>query len=97
MKVSTCRFQVYYNFNPKDKTVIFIGGEGNYVSFDTNDVTGRGWIGYGFVGGECFLTERLSFNVDIGPAFISLEEDVFHLSVDGVEWIFNLGVNFYLK
>jgi len=87
----------YHNFNPNDRTVIFMGVEGNHVSFDTNDISGNGWIGYGFVGGEYFISQKFTFNLDIGPAFISLEEDECGLSIDGVEWVFNLGVNFYLK
>jgi hypothetical protein len=98
--------RLYYNFNPKhriDRIVIFTGLEGDYVSFnvDTGNkeekMSGNGYIGYTFLGGEYFITKRFTLNLDIGPAFISLEEDEFNLSVDGIEYVFNLGINFYFK
>lgn len=89
--------RLYYNFNPEDRAVIFIGGEGDYVTFDTDDVSGNGYVGYAFVGGEYFISKKFTFNLDIGPAFIGLKEDEFDLDVSGLEWIFNLGINYYFK
>ncbi len=89
--------RLYYNFNPNDMIVISIGGERDYVSFDTDGTSGKGYIGYGFISGEYFIFQEFTLNLDVGPAFISLNEDKFKLSVDGIEWIFNLGINFYFK
>jgi len=89
--------RLYYNFNPRNRTVIFIGGEGDYVSFDVDDVKGLGVVGYGFVGGEYFITRKFTFNLDIGPAYIFLKEGEFDFDVHGFEWVFNLGINYYFK
>jgi hypothetical protein len=59
-------------------------------------VSGKGDVIYPFLGGECFIIKRFALTLDIGPAFIYLEEDEFNLSVKGVEYLFNLGINFYL-
>jgi hypothetical protein len=95
--ISVYGARFYYNFNPKDRSVIFIGGEGDFVSFDKEDISGTGYVVYAFVGGEYFITKRFTFNLDIGPAFIGLEEDELNLSVEGIEYVFNLGINFYFK
>jgi hypothetical protein len=87
----------YHNFSSGDKIVLFLGGEGGYIKFSKDDVSGEGWLGYGFVGGEYFINKRLAVTLDIGAAFINLEEEEFNLSVEGVEYIFNIGINFYLN
>lgn len=89
--------RLYYNFNPEGRTVIFVGGEGDYVSFDVDDVEGIGLVGYGFVGGEYFITRRFTFNLDIGPAYIFLKENQLDFDEHGLEWVFNLGINYYFK
>jgi hypothetical protein len=88
----------YFNFSSGDKIVLFLGGEGGYIQFGKDDVSGEGWLGYGFVGGEYFIiNKRVAVTLDIGAAFINLEEEEFNLGVEGVEYIFNIGVNFYLN
>lgn len=87
--------RLYYNFNPENQMVIFTGLEGDYIRFDRDGVSGNGYAAYLLVGGEYFIAKNFTFGLDIGPAFIKLEED--ELSVDGVEYIFNLGVNLYFK
>jgi hypothetical protein len=93
--------RLYYNFNPKDRAVIFTGLEGDYVNFDVEiedeeeGMRGKGYVGYLFVGGEYFITDNFTFNLDIGPAYIDLTEDEFDLNVSGIEWLYNLGISFY--
>jgi len=87
----------YYNWNPERRTVIYCGVEMDYVTFDTEGISGSGYVGYAFVGGEHFITKRLTFTLDIGPAFIVLKENKFKLNVQGIEYVFNLGINFYFK
>jgi len=89
--------RIYYNFNPEYRTVIFVGGEGDYVSFDVDDVEGIGFVAYGFIGGEYFITRRFTFNLDIGPAYIFVRENQFDFNEKGLEWVFNLGINYYFK
>jgi hypothetical protein len=94
--------RLYYNFNPYDRAVIFTGLEGDYVNFDVDiedeeeGMKGKGYVGYLFVGGEYFINDNFTFNLDIGPAYIDLTEGEFDLNVSGIEWLYNLGINFYL-
>ena len=89
--------RLYYNFNPEYRTVILAGGEGDYVSFNVHDVEGSGFVAYGFVGGEYFITRKFTFNLDIGPAYIFVRENQFDFNEKGLEWVFNLGINYYFK
>jgi len=89
--------RLYYNFNPEYRAVIFVGGEGDYVSFNVDDMEGFGFVAYGFLGGEYFITKRLTFNLDIGQAYIFLKENESALDEEGLEWVFNLGINYYFK
>lgn len=83
----------YYNFNPQSTSVLFLGWEGDAVTFDKEDIAGTGFVLMAFVGIEHFIAKNLTFNFDIGPAYISLESE--GTSVGGIEWVYNLGVNFY--
>lgn len=94
--------RLYYNFNPYDRAVIFTGLEGDYVSFDVEieneeeGMSGNGYVGYLFVGGEYFINDNFTLNLDIGPAYMDFTESEFDLNVSGIEWLYNLGINFYL-
>ena len=44
--------RVYYNLNPEKRAVIYYGLEMDYVSFDTEDIAGNGYLVLIFVGGE---------------------------------------------
>lgn len=89
--------RLYYNLNPNQKAVFFLGGEGDYVSFDTDDLSGNGYVGYIFTGGEYFISKKFTFTLDIGPALVGLKEDELASNVEGVEWLFNLGINWYFN
>jgi len=78
------------NFN------IFAGIEGGTISFD-NTISGKGGFGYLFVGGEYFITDKIAFLLDMGPASINLKEDKTSISASSLEYMVNLGINFYLR
>lgn len=86
--------RVYRNFTPKGKSVTFAGLEGGTISFEKKDIKGDGSFGMLFVGFENSLSEKLTFVLDIGPAYISLSSE--GTSVEGLEWIVNLGIYYYL-
>lgn len=86
----------YCNLNPEEKIVIYVGGEGDYVTFDKDDIKGNGYIGMAFVGIEYFSTNNLTFCTDIGPAYVSLSADSEN-ETDGIGWIINLGINYYFS
>lgn len=84
----------YYNFNPENKGVIFLGGEADLISFNTEEISGNGSVLMVFVGFEYFITEKLTLSTDIGPALITISSE--GTSTSGPEWVFNIGINFYL-
>jgi len=89
----------YYNFNPHDKLVFFIGGELDAVNFKKSYLSGRGEVLMFFVGLEHFVSRNSSLCFDIGPAYISLhsgETISGEVNSEGIEWVYNLGFNFYL-
>ena len=83
----------YWNFYSGKKLTGFTGLEGGYISFDTLDMKGIGYEGSVFVGGEYFISNRLSFVMDFSPTFITLKSDEF--KIDGIEWVTNLAVYYY--
>ncbi len=84
----------YWNFYSGEKLKGFVGPELGYITFDTLDIKGTGYEGALFIGGECFLTKRLSLALDFSPTLIGLESDDF--KVNGVEWVANLSLYYYL-
>jgi len=91
--ISVYSLRFYRNFTRRNKTVTFIGGEVGTINFDKPDKEGNGYVGMLFLGFERFISKRLTFLLDIGPAYISLSSE--GTSVEGIEWVYNLGVNIY--
>lgn len=94
--------RLYYNFNPLEQCVIFTGLGVDFVNFvvpadskDKKDVTGSGYTASAFVGGEYFISDNFTISADIGPTYIDLTEREFDLNVGGIEFVANLGINFY--
>ncbi len=84
----------YWNFYRPQNIKLFTGLEGGYIDFNTLDIKGDGYEGSIFIGGEYFITKRLSFVMDFDPAFISLKSD--DIGVDGMEMVLNLAFYFYI-
>ncbi|PWI46425.1 hypothetical protein CEE45_16910 [Candidatus Heimdallarchaeota archaeon B3_Heim] len=87
--------RLYRGFGPKGKTVTFAGVEVGLINFDKEDIEGDGSFGMLFLGFERFISKKMAFSLDIGPAYISLSSE--DTSVGGIEWVYNLGINFYFK
>jgi hypothetical protein len=85
--------RLYWNFYKPKNLDIFAGIEGGNITFNTLDIKGTGYEGSVFIGGECFISKRLSLMMDIEPVFISLNSD--DLGVEGVEWVTNFAVYFH--
>jgi len=83
----------YRNFNPKGKSVIFLGLEAGSIAFTKEDIRGSGYFAMLFVGLERFITKKMTLSLDIGPAYISLSSD--DISAQGVEFVYNLGICYY--
>jgi hypothetical protein len=85
----------YYNFNPKDKAVIFLGGEVDYITFKGDESEGSGFCVGGFVGGEYFVSPNFGLSLDIGPAYITLKDKDTSLDESVVDFVLNLGLSYY--
>lgn len=83
----------YWNFHRSDKLKGFAGLEGGYIKFDTLDTKGTGSEGALFVGGEYFMTKKLSLMMDFAPTLISLKSG--NTDVNGVEYVVNLGLYYH--
>lgn len=86
----------YIYFTPHAPVRLFTGLEGDYCSFKGEVSKGQGYAGQFFVGGETFLSKRLSLQMDIGPAYISLEDKDTKVKTSGIEYIVNMGITFYI-
>lgn len=84
-----------YYFNPGSNAVLFIGLESDYVNFKGEESKGHGFAEELYLGIEFFLLSHFSLQVDFGPAFIILKDKESSLSVNGIEYVVNFGVNWY--
>jgi hypothetical protein len=84
-----------YYFNPGANTLLFMGVESDYVSFKGTESKGSGIAEELYLGMEFFLWSHFSLQVDFGPAFIALKDNDSSLSVDGLEYVVNFGLNWY--
>lgn len=83
----------YWNFHQSDKLKGFAGLEGGYIKFDTLDTKGTGSEGAVFVGGEYFISEKLSLMMDFAPTIISLKSD--DTGVSCVAYVVNMGFYYH--
>lgn len=93
--ISILGARLYYNFKPVSSIIPFLGIEGDYTMFESDDLSGKGFITYVFAGGEYSISKRISLTMDIGTAYIGIWENDYDLNVRGFEFVFNVGVNFY--
>jgi hypothetical protein len=93
INVYSARF--YQNSELKGKSVTFWGLEAGSIAFTKEDIGGSGYFAMLFFGLERFITKKMTLSFDIGPAYISLSSD--DISVEGIELVYNLGINFYFN
>lgn len=73
----------------------FMAAEADFTSFKGRYSKGTG-IGGGLFGGvEYFLGRRISVQTDIGALYLSVQDKDTSLGESGLEFIMNLGFNFY--
>jgi hypothetical protein len=73
----------------------FMAAEADFTSFKGRYSKGTG-IGGGLFGGvEYFLGRRISVQTDIGALYLSIQDKNTSLGESGLEFIMNLGFNFY--
>jgi len=77
---------------------IYWGADIFYISEFEGDLTeGDGWMAGGFFGLQHYFGRRFSFNIDTGPYYIELEDDLSGGAVEADDWkfIMNASVNFH--
>lgn len=85
----------YYNLFINETNDIFTGLEINQINFNYEDISGDGISITPIVGTELLLNKQVSLILDIGYAYVTLRSQDF--SVNGQEWMFNVGLNFYFS
>ncbi len=71
------------------------GIESDYVWFDGERGKGTGFVGEAFVGAEYYFTNRFSAQLDVGPAYVWLKDKDTQTTEKSVDYIMNIGINFY--
>ncbi|MCK5492713.1 MAG: hypothetical protein KAJ14_06365 [Candidatus Omnitrophica bacterium] len=85
----------YYNFNPQDKVVLYIGGEVDYLTFEGESSDGSGFVGGIFVGGEYFINAKFGIGLDFGPVYVNIEDEETSLYEEGIDYIVNISLSYY--
>jgi hypothetical protein len=87
------RFYTY--FGPITHVFPYAGLEVDYASLKGKSAGGQGVVAELLVGGEIFLLRKVSFQFDFGPSYVYLKNYKNSISVSGVEYIVNFGLNYY--
>lgn len=86
-----CRY-----FNPISGVLPYLGVEGAYASYKSEESKGVGYAGVVLAGGEYYVGQKFSFQFDFGPAYIMLADKEYEVDVSGIEYVINFGINYYL-
>ncbi len=73
----------------------FTGLEADYLSVKGHVSEGNGFAGEIFAGVDYFFHKNFAFQLDFGPAFITVSDHSTAISSDGLHFIFNTGINYY--
>ena len=87
--------RAYRYFSAISGILPFAGLEADYISFKGDGVKGSGFAGSAFLGGEFFFARSFSAQFDFGPSYIQLKDKKSSLSVSGIEYVMNIGLNYY--
>ena len=82
---------------PEKKLIPFAGLEADLISFKGDESDGIGTALGIFAGLEYFFLEPFSLQLDLGPAIITLNDEDSSESVSGVEYVINIGLNYYFR
>jgi len=82
-------------FGPITGVFPYIGVEADYVNFKGEVSEGSGIFGEVLIGGEYFFWKKTSVQFDFGPAYIFLKDKNYSVSVGGIEYVVNFGLNYY--
>lgn len=83
-------------FNPDaPRTNFFWAFEENLVTFDVDNIRGRGWTLGTALGLAHFITPRLALEVDAGPAYLDLSDSSGEGTNQGLEFVANVGMSWH--
>lgn len=83
-------------FNPNaPRTNFFWAFEENLVTFDVDNIRGRGWTLGTALGLAHFITPRLALEVDAGPAYLDLSDSSGEGTNQGLEFVANVGMSWH--
>ena len=80
----------YWNFHQSDKLKGFTGLEGGYIKFNTLDTKGTGSEAAVFLGGEYFISKKISLLMDFAPTLIAIKSGDTDFS--GISYVVNIGI-----
>ncbi len=90
--------RLLYSCKDLKRTTIYSGIEICAINFqDVEELSGRGLMFGVPVGVESFLLSKFSLSTEIGPYVITLTPNNFDLYHTGIEWIWNIYLNFWFK
>jgi len=84
-----------YRYFTRNKLSLFAGIEADYTGFKLDIIEGMGYAAEMFAGGEYNILDQLSVQLDIGPAWVVLRDNTTTASVEGLEFVVGIGVNWY--
>lgn len=89
------RYYCYLNSSPGP--LLFLGGEGDYLTFKGKVSKGSGFAGGAFAGGELPITDQISLATDFGAMYLSLSDENFSQTASGLDYVLNFGIYYSFK
>lgn len=74
---------------------LYWGLDGYHVTFEDVIVEGDGYMGGLFGGFQTYLGSSLSFTIDGGPYYVTLDDEVSGLTSEGLQFVVNTGINIH--
>ena len=94
-KITVLGARGYYYLGDKSNVKLFTGAGLHTISFEGDSSKGTGTALEGFVGGEYFIMDYLSLQMDMGMAIISLSDTDNSITESGGEFTYGVGINWY--
>ncbi|OGS22051.1 MAG: hypothetical protein A2252_02500 [Elusimicrobia bacterium RIFOXYA2_FULL_39_19] len=85
----------YYYLGDKSNVRLFTGAGLHTISFKGASSEGTGTALEGFAGGEYFIVDYLSLQMDMVLAIISLLDTAHSITESGGEFTYSIGINYY--
>ncbi|MEK7766669.1 MAG: CsgG/HfaB family protein [bacterium] len=85
--------RVYWYVLPGRRVYPYLGTGGGYARYSGEGLHANGYLGEGFAGLEYFPWKRLSFQSDLGPTLVGLQEGT--VSLNQVRFTVNFGLTVY--